>query len=114
LFGIASAKDDYEFELDSVEIDAGGTLSANLDTEKGRLGIKIADTKQEAIFNLIFSRIDDQREQSFESEDVTLASGDTLYLDYAKWTGNGAKLTLELDKGSNGTIDEVTTLKDKK
>ena len=114
LFGISTAKDDYEFELDSVEIDAGGTLSANLDTKKGRLGIKIANTKREAIFNPIFSRIDSQREQTFEGEDVTLASGDTLYLDYAKWTGNGAKLTLELDKGSNGTIDEVTTLKDKK
>ena len=114
LFGISTAKDDYEFELDSVEIDAGGTLSANLDTKKGRLGIKIANTKREAIFNPIFSRIDSQREQTFEGEDVTLASGDTLYLDYAMWTGNGAKLTLELDKGSNGTIDEVTTLKDKK
>ena len=114
LFGISTAKDDYEFELDSVEIDAGGTLSANLDTKKGRLGIKIANTKREAIFNPIFSRIDSQREQTFEGEDVTLASGDTLYLDYAKWTGNGAKLTLELDKGSDGTIDEVTTLKDKK
>jgi hypothetical protein len=114
LFGIATDKDDYEFELDSVEIDAGGTLSANLDTEKGRLGIKIADTKREAVFNLILSRIDDQREQSFEGEDVTLDSGDTLYLDYAKWTGNGAKLTVELDKGSNGSIDEVTTLNDKK
>jgi len=114
LFGISTAKDDYEFELDSVEIDAGGTLSANLDTKKGRLGIKIANTKREAIFNPIFSRIDSQREQTFEGEDVTLASGDTLYLDYAMWTGNGAKLTLELDKGSDGTIDEVTTLKDKK
>ena len=114
LFGISTAKDDYEFELDSVEIDAGGTLSANLDIKKGRLGIKIANTKREAIFNPIFSRIDSQREQTFEGEDVTLASGDTLYLDYAMWTGNGAKLTLELDKGSNGTIDEVTTLKDKK
>ena len=114
LFGISTAKDDYEFELDSIEIDAGGTLNANLDTKKGRLGIKIANTKREAIFNPIFSRIDDEREQTFEGEDVTLASGDTLYLDYAKWTGNGAKLTLELDKGSNGTIDEVTTLKDKK
>ena len=114
LFGIATDKDDYEFELDSVDIDAGGTISANLDTAKGRLGIKITDTKEEAIFNLILSRIDDKREQSFEGEDLTLASGDTLYLDYAKWTGNGAKLTLELDKGSNGTIDEVTTLNDKK
>ncbi len=114
LFGIATAKDDYELELDSVEIDAGGTLSANLDTEKGRLSVKIANTKREAIFNPIFSRIDDERKQTFKGEDVTLASGDTLYLNYAKWTGNGAKLTLELDKGSNGTIDEVTTLKDKK
>jgi hypothetical protein len=114
LFGIATDKDDYEFEIDDVEIDAGGTLSANLDTAKGRLGIKIADTKQEASFNLILSRIDSQQEQTFEGEGLTLNSGDTLYLDYAKWTGNGGKLILELDKGSDGTIDEVTTLNDKK
>jgi hypothetical protein len=113
-FGISTEKDDYEFELDQVEIDAGGTISANLDTAKGRLGIKIADSKQAAIFNLVISRIDDKTEQNFEGEDLTLNSGDTMYLDYAKWTGNGAKLTIELDNGSDGTIDETTTVDDKK
>ena len=63
---------------------------------------------------MILSRIDSQREQTFEGEGLTLDSGNTLYLDYAKWTGNGGKLTIELDKGSDGTIDEVTTLNDKK
>ncbi len=114
LFGISTANDDYEFELDEVEIDAGGTISANLDTAKGRLGIKIADSKRQSIFNLVITRIDDQKEQKFEGEDLALNSGDTLYLDYAKWTGNGAKLTIELDKGSDGTIDETTTVADKK
>ena len=114
VFGISTEKDDYEFELDQVEIDAGGTISANLDTAKGRLGIKIADSKQAAIFNLLIDRIDDKTEQKFEGEDLTLNSGDTMYLDYAKWTGNGAKLTIELDKGSDGTIDDTTTLEDKK
>ena len=112
--GISTKNDDYEFELDGVEIDAGGTINTNLDTEKGRLAIKIADTKHEAIFNLLIGRIDDKTEQKFEGEDLTLASGDTLYLDYVKWTGNGAKLTIELDKGSDGKIDETTTLEDKK
>ncbi|MCX5963040.1 MAG: hypothetical protein NT070_07795 [Cyanobacteria bacterium] len=113
VFGLSTTNDDYEFELDGVEIDAGGTISANLDTAKGRLGIKIADSKQAAIFNLVISRIDDKTKQKFEGEDLALNSGDTMYLDYAKWTGNGAKLTVELDKGSDGAIDETTTLKDK-
>jgi len=113
-FGISTKNDDYEFELDGVEIDAGGTISANLDTVKGRLGIKVADTKQEAIFNLLLSRIDDKTEQQFDAEDLTLKSGDTMYLDYAKWTGNGAKLTIEIDKGSDGVIDETMTIDDKK
>jgi len=113
-FGISTKNDDYEFELDGVEIDAGGTISTNLDTTKGRLGIKIADTKQDAIFNLLLSRIDDKTEQQFDADDLTLKSGDTMYLDYAKWTGNGAKLTIELDQGSDGTIDQTTTLNDKK
>lgn len=60
------------------------------------------------------SRIDEKTEQTFEGEGLTLASGDTLYLDYAKWTGQGAKLTIELDQGSNGTIDDTATLDDKK
>ncbi|MFM7601586.1 MAG: hypothetical protein ACKO7R_10365 [Pseudanabaena sp.] len=114
IFGLSTANDDYEFELDGVEIDAGGTISSNLDTAKGRLVIKIADSKQEASFNLILTRIDEKTEQTFEGENLTLDSGDTLYLDYAKWTGNGAKLTIELDKGSDGVIDETTTLDDKK
>ena len=113
VFGLSTTNDDYEFELDGVEIDAGGTISANLDTTKGRLGIKITDSKQAAIFNLVISRIDDKTEQKFEGEDLALNSGDTMYLDYAKWTGNRAKLTVELDKGSDGAIDETTTLKDK-
>ena len=114
LFGLATAQDDYEFELDGVDIDAGGTISANLDTQKGRLSVKIAGSKREAAFNLLMSRIDEKTEQKFEGEGLTLASGDTLYLDYAKWTGQGAKLTIELDKGSNGTIDSTSTLDDKK
>ncbi len=114
IFGTSGKNDDYEFELDGIEIDAGGTISANLDTAKGRLGIKISESKQEAKFNLLISRIDDKTEQKFEGEDLTLDSGDTLYLDYAKWTGNGGSLTIELDKGSDGVIDSTTTLKDKK
>ncbi|MFN5864933.1 MAG: hypothetical protein ACK451_23845, partial [Pseudanabaena sp.] len=59
-------------------------------------------------------RVDDKTEQKFEGEDLTLDSGDTLYLDYAKWTGKGGSLTIELDKGSDGIIDSTTTLKNKK
>ncbi len=114
IFGTSGKNDDYEFELDGIEIDAGGTISTNLDTAKGRLGIKISESKQEAKFNLLISRIDDKTEQKFEGEDLTLDSGDTLYLDYAKWTGNGGSLTIELDKGSDGVIDSTTTLKNKK
>jgi hypothetical protein len=114
LFGLATASDDYEFELDGVDIDAGGTISASLETEKGRFSIKVAGNKQEAAFNLLMSRIDEKVEQTFENEGVTLASGDTLYLDYAKWTGQGGKLTVELDQGSDGTIDSTTTLDDEK
>jgi hypothetical protein len=114
IFGTSGKNDDYEFELDGIEIDAGGTISANLDTAKGRLGIKISESKQKAKFNLIISRIDDKTEQKFEGEDLTLDSGDTLYLNYAKWTGKGGSLTIELDKGSDGVIDSTTTLKNKK
>jgi hypothetical protein len=113
-FGISTDLDDYEFELDGVEIDAGGTISSNLDTNKGRLGIKISETKNEAVFDLLINRIDDKAKQTFKGKDLKLASGDTLYLDYAKWTGNGAKLTIELDKGSDGTIEETTTIDDQK
>ncbi|MCA6611841.1 MAG: hypothetical protein IM516_06960 [Pseudanabaena sp. M158S2SP1A06QC] len=114
IFGTSGKNDDYEFELDGIEIDAGGTISANLDTTKGRFGIKISESKQEATFNLIIRRVDDKTEQKFEGEDLTLDSGDTLYLDYAKWTGKGGSLTIELDKGSDGIIDSTTTLKNKK
>jgi hypothetical protein len=114
LFGISTAKDDYEFELDGIEIDAGGTIAAALETTKGQLSIKVTGSKQEAAFNLALSRIDDKTEQEFTGEGLSLKSGDTLLIDYAAWTGNGAKLTLELDAGSDGKIDDTVTLDDKK
>lgn len=111
-FGISTTKDDYEFELNGIEIDAGGTITANLDKTKGRLSLKITDTQSKATFDLEITRIGDAKEQTFEGTNVALASGDTLYFNYAKWSGNGGKLTVEIDQGSNGSLEQVTTIED--
>jgi hypothetical protein len=41
-----------------------------------------------------------------------LMDGDTAYLDYGAWMGQGMPMNLEIDKGSDGTIDQTIPLTD--
>ena len=38
--------------------------------------------------------------------------GDSLSFDLATWTGNGSPLTLSVDLGSDGTVDQTEVLAD--
>jgi hypothetical protein len=45
----------------------------------------------------------------FAHNDLTIAAGDTQYAAYRSWDGQGV-MTLEVDHGSDGTIDETVSL----
>ncbi|MEL6163851.1 MAG: hypothetical protein AAFR37_08845, partial [Cyanobacteria bacterium J06628_3] len=107
IFGIVTPSYDYEFELNSIEIDPYGTISAELDTDKGQLKIHIDKTEDDAIFDLIINRIGDSSEEEFTGEDIELAAGDDLYIDYGDWEGNGTQLELELYDDANDSTETL-------
>ena len=64
------------------------------------------------IFGAAIDRIDVQGQLIFFHDNIELAPNDTLYLNYASWSGEGGPMTMEIDRGSDGTIEEVIELSD--
>ncbi len=60
-------------------------------------------------YDVKVARVDQWGEHTFTHASVSFAAGDTQYLDYANWNGSDA-VTLLIDHGSNGTIDETLIL----
>ncbi|MEP7284529.1 MAG: recombinase zinc beta ribbon domain-containing protein [Chloroflexota bacterium] len=59
-------------------------------------------------------RVEQSHEQTFSNDGVTLDPGDTAYIDFSEWHGNGTSLNVGIDKGSVGTIAETVPLTDQK
>ncbi len=103
---------DFAFELRGVDIGSGGTVTTHLDLDKGQLVLEAKNSTEKGTYNLVMNRIDDKGEQTFGHDNIELQPGDTASLNYEQWKGNGTPLTLEIDHGSDGSIDETLTLSD--
>jgi len=112
VFGVQLDGADFEFEVKGVDVAGGGTINANLETKDGWLTIDTDGTEAEGQYSLILSRFDDNGEQTFEHDNITLGPTDLMYIYYAKWSGNGTGLEVGIDRGSDGTIDETLDLTD--
>ncbi len=103
---------DYSFTLAGVDLGNDGTITVHLDTDKGQLALDAKDNQEAGTYSLLMDRIDSQGEQVFGHDNIQLQAGDTAYLDYAQWKTNDTSLSLGIDHGSDGTIDETTQLTD--
>ncbi len=112
VFGVELAGADYEFEIKGVDVAGGGTINVSLDTKEGWLTIDTDGTDSAGQYTLRLSRFDDNGEQTYEHDDITLEPTDLMYVYYANWSGNGGTLELGIDAGSDGTIDDTLTLTD--
>ena len=56
---------------------------------------------------MIINRIGDSSEEEFTGEDIELAAGDDLYIDYGDWEGNGTQLELELYDDANDSTETL-------
>lgn len=112
LVAIETKASDYLFGVYGEEMAAGEALNLSLDTEKGWLSIDAIDNASAGSYSLQVARYDDQGEQVFGAQGVTLAAEDVLYVDYLKWPGNGQPMTLGLDKGGDGSVDESIEVAD--
>lgn len=112
VLGTDGTNADYSFDLKGVDLADQGSVTTHLDTDKGRLVLDAKDNTEATTYSLTMDRIDDQSEQVFGHDNIQLQPGDTAYLDYAAWQGNGTPLLLEIDHGSDGTIDTTLELSD--
>jgi Tetratricopeptide repeat len=103
---------DFSFDLAGVDIGSGGSVTARLDTDKGQLVLDAKNNVDAGTYSLTMDRIDDAGEQVFGHDQIELKPGDTAYLNYEEWKGNGEPLQLQIDNGSDGTIDQTLELTD--
>ena len=112
IFGIETSAADYEFIVAALDIEAGAEFLVELDTEKGQLSINTDNTTEYGIYEIVMDRIDENGESWFNNNDIYLEPGDTAYLLYAEWEGSGNSIFIDIDYGSDGSIDETVELPD--
>jgi len=112
IFGIETPKADYEFIVAALDIETGAEFIIKLDTAAGNLSINTSNTTEYGVYEIIMYRIDDEGEVIFQNNDIYLEPGDTTYLNYLEWGGPGYSMFIDIDYGSDGTIDETIELLD--
>jgi hypothetical protein len=63
-------------------------------------------------YGLVISRLETAAVQSFLHAGESLAGDTTLRFDVAMWPGQGQGLSVEVDEGSDGTVERTVTLSD--
>ncbi len=103
---------DYLFGVYGEKMAAGEALNLSLNTKEGWLSIDAIDNKTPGSYSLMVAKYDDQGEQVFGADGIELAPDDLVYVDYLKWPGNGKPMALDIDKGSDGSIDQTLQIDD--
>lgn len=112
LLGFETPGADYSLVVKGFDLAANDAVNLSLDEAGGKLRID-ASTEQAVAFDLLLQRDDANSTQVFGTgDDVSINPEDLLYVDYASWQGNGQPLTVEIDRGGDGSIDETITLVD--
>jgi hypothetical protein len=112
IFGIERPEADYEFIVAALDIESGAEFLINLDVENGLLSLNTDNTTEYGVYEIVMYRIDEDGEVIFQNNDIYLEPGDTTYLKYLEWAGPGTSLFIDLDYGSDGSIDETIELGD--
>lgn len=103
---------DYMFGVYGEKMAPGEALNLSLDTKQGSLSIDSIDNTESGSYSLEVARYDDEGEQVFGATGVALDPNDVVYIDYLVWPGNGEPMSLDLDKGGDGTVDETLQVDD--
>jgi hypothetical protein len=102
---IDGPKDDYLFEIKDLDIDAGEELLLDVDPATGKL--KVFDSgKSPDKYDLKVERWEGTKHEEFIKNDIDLGVGDADYVDFGAWGGDGQSMTIEEDKGNDGSIDD--------
>lgn len=89
--GFSTDAADYGFSVGGVDLPSGGRIEVKLDQATGQLSVKNA-AADPGTYAFVMQRIDDNGEDEFTNDNVTLEAGGSLVVEYAKWTDNSQKL----------------------
>lgn len=112
IFGVETPAADYEFIVAALDIESGAEFVVELDVENGYLSVNTDNTTEYGVYEIVMYRIDDEGESWFSNDDVYMEPGDTSYFLYSEWEGPGSSLFIDIDYGSDGSIDESIELVD--
>ena len=112
LVAVETDEADYQFGVYGEAMAPGEALNLSLDTREGWLSVDTIDNSESGSYSLLVSRYDEQGEQVFGAEGISLDPEDVLYVDYLLWPGNGEAMALDLDIGGDGTVDETLQVDD--
>lgn len=107
--GFESSGADYELSIVADGPPTGISISIKKDETKGEFSFQI---KGALGYTMQMVRIDEKGEQVFSHDGATITEDDTIIVKYGSWQGQGSPLTLQIDDGSNGTIDETIQIVD--
>jgi hypothetical protein len=88
-------------------MEGSGQINVALNTKDGDLLVNAEELKNSGAFALIMTHIDDQGEETFYNDEITLAAGGIVYVYYAEWKGNGTPVEMAIDANGDGQIDET-------
>jgi hypothetical protein len=103
-----SAAESDRFTIHAADVRAGEPVTVSVNMSTGQLVFNNARASG-GEYNLNVYRVNAAGPQLFVHTDITILATDTHYLDYGTWNGSEPML-LEIDHGSNGTIDEQIPL----
>jgi len=108
----SAATESYAFALSDADVGPNQTMLAVVDSANGTLTFRSAETVG-GDYNLTIEHTDELGQRTFSSDAIAINAGDTHIIDYSLWgsTINGsAPLTIQVDHGSDGTVDNTVQL----
>ncbi len=96
---------DYQVDINGLNAQSGQDISVSVDETTGKLAVKDSASTDES-YNLTVTEEDASGNHTFKHNGVDLAPGNTDYVDFGAWDDQGA-LKVEVDQGSNGSIDQT-------
>ncbi len=112
IFGVETPAADYEFIVAALDIESGAEFVIELDMDAGYLSVNTDNTTEYGVYEIVMYRIDDEGESWFSNDDIYMEPGDTSYFLFSEWEGPGSSLFIDIDYGSDGSIDESIELAD--
>ncbi len=95
----------YEVDINGLAAQSGQDISVSMDQTTGKLAMTDSANTAEQ-YNLTVTEEDASGNHTFKHDGVDLAAGNTDYVDFGAWDEQGA-LKVEVDAGSNGSIDQT-------